>query len=142
MAIWGMGPGSGGHVVSWACWFKTSFQYKMVLIHYGETFANTNGMALHEPEKDVFTLVLHDGIPCLYRNIQSKLCPIGKVDRTIDNMADGRWHHIAISMPRKSCLLSQVQMYLDGVKIATRLDGMDDNIFLTSSGKWSIGGVL
>lgn len=135
MAIWGMGPVSGGNIISYSCWFKTIASSKnMILIHYGETFANAKGMLLNNFEKDIFTLALQNGVPYLYRNIHSKIYAVSQ------NLADDQWHHVAISMPNKSCLFSHVAMYVDGEQVQLYLEGSDDHLFMTSSGKHSIGG--
>ena len=139
MAVWGMGPASGGHLISYACWFKTSVTRNMILIHYGETFANIKGMTLNDSGKDIFTLALQEGVPYVYRNFHS-LIYASNGDDYYKNLADDQWHHIAISMPQKSCLFSTVHMYVDGVRVTTVLVGLNDHLFLTSSGKISIGG--
>jgi len=106
----------------------------MILIHYGESFANIPGMVNRTSDKDFFTLALENGIPHVYRNVYSRVRG-GSI-----NLADDKWHHIAISIPYRNCLFSQVQMYVHGVQVTTKLEGDDDHLFLTSSGKISIGG--
>jgi len=99
----------------------------MILVHYGSIFGGVS--------KDHFTLTLDNGKPSLYTGVARKL-----VSASDTNLADGQWHHLAVSMPKQSCLLSEVQIYVDGEVIRTNLDPrVDRNIFFTTSGRMSIG---
>jgi len=128
VAIYGMGPHSTGSMISYALWIKTSNKSEVILVHYGHSFtANSN--------KNIYTLTLQNGIPVLYISATMTLRPKWNKD-----LNDGNWHHIAVSMPRKSCALSEVIMYVDGKEIKTIIDGYDEIIFFTTSGRLSIGG--
>jgi len=130
LAIYGMGPHSGGSVISYALWIRTHKTSEMILVNYGHSFTGKS-------TKSSYTLTLQDGTPMLYISPTAILRPKMKYD-----LNDGDWHHIAVSMPRKSCALSEVIMYVDGKTIETSADGFgyDNEIFFTTSGRLSIGG--
>ena len=52
--------------------------------------------------KDYLTLVLDHGIPVIHTQPSRKV-----ILTNPKNLADGVWHHIAVSMPRKSYYLSE-----------------------------------
>lgn len=52
----------------------------------------------------------------------------------------GYWHHIAMTMPRENCFLSQIYLYVDGKKVDTHIHGQDNEIHLTNSGVLALGG--
>ena len=56
------------------------------------------------------------------------------------NLNDGEYHHIAISMPSKSCLNSDVKMFVNGKLVRTSWNGKNENVFFVTSGKLSLGG--
>jgi len=128
LAIYGTGPHSGGSIISYTLWIKTKNTSDMILVHYGHVFHGTGS-------KNIYTLTLQNGTPMLYISPTAILRPERKYD-----LNDGNWHHIAVSMPRKSCTLSEVIIYVDGVAIDTIADRYDGNIFFTTSGRMSIGG--
>lgn len=113
-------------------WIKTNASSaKQILIHYGASFAIGND----DCSKDQFTLTLWKGKPILYRCSKSKLSSAQNL-----NLADDEWHHIAITMPKDNCLLSEVHMYVDGVKVETMVIGEDEFLFFSTSGRLSVGG--
>lgn len=131
-AFYSTGPFSGGDVASISLWINTAqAQKQMILVHYGAIF----GSSVDKTNKDFFTLALDKGSTTVYLGRR-------KILQSSDNklIADGQWHHIAVSMPRKSCLLSQVNIYVDGIKTKTKLLDSDENIFTTTSGRLSLGG--
>lgn len=128
LAIYGMGPHSGGSMISYSLWIKTKNASEMILIHYGHNFSGRSS-------KNIYTLTLQNGNPMLYISRTAILQPKMKYD-----LNDGNWHHIAVSMPRKSCNLSEVMMFVDGKAINTITDKNEANIFFVTSGRLSIGG--
>ncbi len=101
----------------------------MILIFYGGMFGINR-------RKDVFLLTLNEGN--LFLNFGGNRFLTTAENHNLD---DGQWHHIAIIMPSKSCLMSQVQMTLDGMDTTTSWNGNDDHIFFVTSGKLSLGGL-
>jgi len=128
LAVYGTGPHSGGSIISYALWIKTKNSSDMALVHYGHYYGGNS-------QKHIYTLTLQNGDPMLYISPTAILRPESKHD-----LNDGNWHHIAVSMPRKSCKLSEVIIYVDGKAINTVRNGYDGNIFFTTSGRLSIGG--
>ena len=53
---------------------------------------------------------------------------------------DGKWHHVAVSMPKKDCLLSEVQFYVDGQAVESKVVGQDNPVSV-SLAKVSVGGL-
>lgn len=105
LAIYGTGPHSGGSIISYALWIKTKNSSDMALVHYGHYFSGNS-------QKHIYTLTLQNGDPMLYISPTAILRPESKHD-----LNDGNWYHIAVSMPRKSCLISEVIIYVDGKAI-------------------------
>eukprot|EP00554_Chaetoceros_debilis_P001937 CAMPEP_0194096130 /NCGR_PEP_ID=MMETSP0149-20130528/57183_1 /TAXON_ID=122233 /ORGANISM="Chaetoceros debilis, Strain MM31A-1" /LENGTH=1139 /DNA_ID=CAMNT_0038782097 /DNA_START=91 /DNA_END=3507 /DNA_ORIENTATION=+ len=131
MGIYGIGPFSAGESISFGFWFKTyQSKRKMVLLHY----ANYWGKVVDSSDKNYFSLALDNGIPVIHTRLSTEL----KALKT-QNLADGKWHHIAVSMPQKSCLVSELEMYVDGILVNTIVDN-DHHIFQTTSGRLNIGG--
>lgn len=127
IGVYGFGPHSGGSIISFSLMVHTRSTSEMILVHYGGTFGERSA-------KNIFTLTLNNGTPMLYISSKSILKP----ERGYD-LNDGRWHHIAISMPKTSCTLSEVIMYIDGDVIET-VAKKNINIFFITSGRLSIGG--
>lgn len=133
LGIFSSGPiGGGGRTISYSLWLKTSSSDEMVLIHYGSV-----QKAVHF-KKDMFTLTLKDGIPVLYTTLKTRVVPKFK----IDPLNDDEWHHLSISMPHNSCLLSEVVFYIDEkwVKSTVSDPKKEQNIFFITDGKIGIGG--
>lgn len=127
IAVYGFGPHSGGSIISYSLLFSTKSNSRMILVHYGHAFtANSN--------KNMYTLTLEKGAPMLYASPTHIVVPEERY-----KLNDGKWHHIAVSMPSKSCLLSDIVMYVDGNVIETTTD-KDNHIFFTTTGRLSIGG--
>jgi len=129
LGIYAIGPHSTGGMISFSLWFKTRNENEMVLVHYGQNFGNTISY------KDMFTLTLNNGTPILYSSPESALKPLNK-----DNLNDGQWHHLAVSMPKKSCRLSVVDMFIDGKNVKTKSPAINNHHFFVTSGSMSIGG--
>lgn len=103
----------------------------MVMVHYANYWGDD---VPDTQEKDHFTLALDHGIPVVHTR------PITAL-RSSDQkqLADGQWHHIAVSMPKNSCSVSEVEIYVDGIKVSTTITN-DRRIFQTTSGRMSVGG--
>ena len=118
--------------MSVSLWFKTDRDdEEMILFHYG---SNWTGVSL---EKDHLLLTLGKGVPMLYvrKNLAYSV--------SIDSIADGSWHHIALTMPKQSCMSAKIQVFVDGEEFP--LQSMmpwskDDFVFFLTSGRMSFGG--
>ena len=84
--------------------------------------------------KDYFSVILENGKPVVNVKPSTSLTPLGQ-----HNLADGQWHHLAISMPHKSCKVKDLQLFIDGDIVNTNVIN-DLNIFQITSGRLSIGG--
>lgn len=124
-----MGPMGAGEILSCDIRFKTTASRERVLIFYGGRFG-------HSRIKDIFLLTLQNGNMRLYLEKKSYVEP--KADILLN---DGVWHSILISMPSKSSLYSDINIFIDGEKVQTKLRGKEDkNVFFTTSGHVSVGG--
>lgn len=131
LGIWGMGPHSGGVIISYSLYFKTDrTEQNMVLIHMGGIFAHRQ-----ESKEHIMTLTLDHGIPSLYISSSTRL-----VASLLTGLADGNWHNLAISMPHKSAKLSQLVILVDGKSVPAKVEGTDDHLFYSTNGRVSIGG--
>jgi len=129
--VYGGGPLGGGEIMSFGLWFKTAeTNREMVLFQYAS--CSTSPTATF-PKVHII-LALDNGIPIVNLQPTIILKPSLKL-----NLADDKWHHIAISMPKKSCLLSELEMYVDGLKINTNVQG-DRFIFYSTGGRMNLGG--
>jgi len=131
--IFANGPHNPGIPVSFALWIKfdqstRETSNEMLLVHYGNNFGVNS-------KKSIFTLTLNNGTPALYNSPTSVLVPEDSF-----TLGDDEWHHIAVSMPKHSCKLSEVVIYIDGTSIRTKTTGNDKHIFFVTSGRVSIGG--
>jgi hypothetical protein len=119
-----------GEPISLSFFFKTANTGEMILVAYA---------GRHKPylplRKDILLITIKDGVPIFYTTNERYVIPDG-VQRLNDNV----WHHIAITMPKKNCLLSQVDMYIDGSKKRTSLYGDDERMFFNTAGTLSFGG--
>jgi hypothetical protein len=135
-SIFGVGPLSAGDIVSFSMWIKPRRKAgrtrEMVLFHYGNV-ARPKGRS----SKLRLTLTIKRGVPVLYFRPDLEFKALGT------NIADGEWHHIAVSMPSKSCLASEVEVFVDGAKVETvsRTHGVDDRVFFVTDGRISLGGL-
>ncbi len=133
-AIFGVGPYGSGQPVSLSIWFKTSVGDKdMILVHYGTTYGNS--IKAWNRGKDHFTLVLEKGVPTIYTQVGSKAKSSLK-----RNLGDNQWHRVDVSMPRASCRVSQMELYVDGQLQPTQVEGPNSSFFALTSGNLSIGG--
>ena len=130
-AIFGVGPYSGGEMVSFSLWFKTNESTnEMIMFHYGAS-GGARG------SKDHLTVTLAKGVPVVYFRPEYQLEPDGNGT----DLADGEWHQIAISMPKKSVQMAFVRMYIDGERVKTSMrNGKSENVFFTTRGNLSLGG--
>jgi len=133
-AIYSGGPHGGGNMMSYNVWIKTVQDEEMVLVHYGKVWGD---VASPLSTKDFHMLTLDKGNPTLYIGTNAKLVPLQPLE-----LHDDAWHHLSVSMPERSCLLSEVTMYIDGkmVSVYTPQDAQDRHIFHFSGGKLSLGG--
>jgi hypothetical protein len=131
VSLWGLGPHSGGVVVSYSLYFKTfNRTTNMILIHMGGIFVN-----IQESKEHIMTLTLDRGVPSLYIDSRTRLKA-----SSATALADGKWHQVVVSMPRRSPKLSELQMYVDAKYTPTVVEGNDETLFFTTSGRMSIGG--
>jgi len=131
LAFYSNSPHSGGNIISYTLWFKTQRKgLEMILIHFGNSYGASK-------RKNIYTVTLKEGTPILYIGQASYLKP--KEDY---NLNDSKWHHVAVSMPKQSCRLSQVVMYIDGKIVETIPPPQDKDhyIFFSTSGRLSLGG--
>jgi hypothetical protein len=141
-AIASYGPLGQGEPISLSLFFKTSNTGEMILVAYGSQYTpffeidlyGNNG-EVDQLQKDLLLLTIKDGLPILYTSNEKYVIPEG-----IQRLNDDVWHHIAITMPKKSCLLSEVNMYIDGRKKTTSVHGNDQHIFFYTTGSLSLGG--
>ena len=132
LAIFAMGPLSGGQVVSVSLWFKTSHTQKdMVLVYSGQRWGPSK-------KKDQLAITLRNGIPTFYISRDQAYTVTG-----ISSIADMNWHHLALTMPKQSCLSSEIQLYVDGYRasLETMMPSSPDNhVFFSTQGRMSFGG--
>ena len=83
----------------------------------------------------LLNLHLSNGQPELQMAENARL--IAKVQK----LNDGKWHHIAASMPKKDCKLSEVQFYVDGQGVESEVIGQDSRISVSMASKVTIGGL-
>jgi len=129
LGIYATGPHAAGGIISFTLWFKTENKNKMILVHYGHNFSGV------KTKKNIFTLTLDNGSPILY---SSPTTPLKTLN--VYSLNDGQWHHLAVSMPRKSCRLSEVNMYINGKSVETTPPSIDMHLFFATSGSMGIGG--
>jgi len=135
MAIFGFGPYSGGEVISFSLWINThESNSEMILAHYGSRWSSNKVST----SKDHLTLTLDHGVLALYIQPRFKL----ETTSFAGSLADGKWHHIEVSMPTKNCLLSEVEIFVDGEAVnMASLKGRDQRIFNTQLVAWALGGL-
>lgn len=134
-AIYANGPHGAGNLISYNLWIKTTQSGEMVLVHFGSLWGEASKPALHN--KDILLLTLNNGSPNLYIGPNDKLIPSANL-----YLNDGNWHHLSVSMPQKSSLLSEVTMFVDGNYLAayTPPGSEDRHIFHHTGGTLSLGG--
>ncbi|MGB0413844.1 MAG: LamG-like jellyroll fold domain-containing protein [Coraliomargarita sp.] len=123
MAVYGAGPHGHGNIISYALWMKTTSQADMVLINVGRS-----------GRKGFLNLNLKDGKPEVLLSGSSRSLANSQA------LNDGKWHHIAVSMPGKDCRLSELQFYVDGEPVEHSVT-QDSRISVTKACKLSVGGL-
>ncbi len=133
-AIYAGSAHGGGNIVSYNVWIKTANADEMVLVQYGKVWGDVDDPL---DTKDFHLLTLDQGNPTLYVNTKAKLIPSVSL-----GLNDNSWHHISLSMPDRSCKLSEVILYVDKAKIPVKIPESheDRNIFHYPGGKLSLGG--
>lgn len=128
-ALYGTGPFGAGDTVSFSMWFRTERYDEMLLLYYGNIWGKGMNTA-----KDHILFSLDGGVPKLYSQFDRILQPVGT-----GNLSDNNWHHVAVSMPRASCLFSEMQFYVDGEFYPSQINDplLDQPMFFTTSGKLS-----
>jgi hypothetical protein len=124
MAVYGAGPHGHGNMISYALWMKTTSEEDMVLLNTGR--AGLRGL---------LNLHLNDGEPELLLAANARL--IAKRQK----LNNGKWHHVAVSMPKIDCKLSEVQFYVDGQPVESNVVGQDNRISVSLANKVTIGGL-
>ncbi len=124
MAVYGAGPHGHGNIISYALWMKTTSEEDMVLINTGR--ARLQGL---------LNLHLNNGQPELLLAANARL--IAKVQK----LSDRKWHHIAVSMPKKDCRLSEVAFYVDGQRVDSDVVGQDNRVNVSLANKVTVGGL-
>lgn len=102
-----------------------------ILIHFGAI-----GDKKGEVKDVMFTLTLDEGRPAVHISGESKLVA-SDINMTL---ATNVWQHLAVSMPRKSCRLSEVRMFVNGKRVDTFIKGPDPRLFFVTAGSVSVGG--
>lgn len=115
MVIWAMGPHHTDRAASHALWIKTMAEKDMVIVNSGSVFAK-NGA------KRFFNLNLKARTPELQVAIGESLFA---ENETIN---DGEWHYLAAVIPKKGAKLNDVQLYVDGHQIHTKLNWPNKNL--------------
>ena len=127
MGVFAMGPHHSGHVVSYALWVKTDATERQLLINSGSMWSPYL--------KEFLNLNLNNGVPEVMISDKQWLSAEGV------RLNDGQWHHIAVSMPSHGCLLSEVELYVDGKPMKTRVTGADKNLFFHQAVRMGFGGL-
>ncbi|VGO16440.1 hypothetical protein PDESU_05031 [Pontiella desulfatans] len=127
MGVFAMGPLHGTHAVSYALWLKTTAAEKQMLINTGSIWS--------KELKNFINLNLNDGVPEAMISDRQWLSAKGV------KLNDGKWHHVAMSMPGNGCKLSEVQLFVDGKPVKTELTGKDAHLFFNQAVRLGIGGL-
>ena len=83
----------------------------------------------------LMNLHLNDGEPELLIADNKRLVAKGQ------KLNDGQWHNIAVSMPKKDCLLSEVEFYIDGQAVESEVVGQDNPVIVSLANRLSFGGL-
>ena len=127
MAVYGAGPQGHGNVISYALWVKTTSEEDLILINTGRMW--DRGL------RGVMNLNLKNGEPEFLIAENERLIAKGQ------KLNDGKWRHIAVSMPKKDCKLSEVQFYVDGRPVESHVVGKDNPVNVSLVNKVSVGGL-
>lgn len=128
-SLFSFGPHSSASIISFSLWIRTWNSSEMILVHYGATWNSQH-------TGSIFSLTLDNGKLKLYSG-QSTFLTTTNTDKTLN---DGQWHHIAVSMPKERCLLSDVSVFVDGTKETTKTPQNDETLSFYSYGRISLGG--
>ena len=127
MGVFAMGPLHSEYSASYALWIKTDAKGRLLLINTGSIWGTSI--------MNFLNLNLNNGVPeVMISENQWASAETGKIN-------DGEWHHVAVSMPSDGCLLSEVQIYVDGGEVETRLTGADKKLFFNQAVRLGIGGL-
>ena len=127
MGVFAMGPHHSGHAVSYALWVKTDSLENMMLMNSASIWSTQIS--------GFFNLHLNNGAP--------EVMVSGTRRLTVEDacLSDGKWHHIAVSMPSDHCRLSEVDLYVDGRPVKTRVEGGDDRLHFNQAVRMGFGGL-
>ena len=125
-ALWSMGPPSGNNAIAFALWFQTQSSATMTLISYESCWLKSSVMNIRMMEGQLEVVLKDDW----------KM--VAKINHPKYN--DGKWHHVAVSMPRSNCRFSHLQIFLDGRLLETEVVGKDTQLKLMAGGVFAIGG--
>jgi len=126
MGVFAMGPLYGKQAVSYSLWVRSKSKKNQMLINTGSIWG--------KDRKGFFNLHLNNGAPEVM--VSEKRCLTSK-----SKINDGEWHHIAVSMPSDGCLLSEVQIYVDGKLTGTSLTGQDLRLHFNQAVRMGFGGL-
>ena len=126
MGVFAMGPLHGAHAVSYALWVNTTSPENQILINTGSIW----GKEL----KNFFNLHLNNGIPEVVISRTQQLAA------TETRINDGKWHHIAVTMPKDGFRLSEVLIYIDGKPVKTTVSGANQQLHFNQAVRLGFGG--
>ena len=123
--IWAMGPHFGGREISYSVWFKTEAINMPILIAYEGYWIKYN----------VMNLRLRNGRPELCISPKTKV-------RAPDSLRlnDGIWHHIVVTHHKDNGYVGDINMYVDGESVDTRVIGTNSKVNFPNGGVVSLGG--
>jgi hypothetical protein len=128
MTSYGMGPLDNGKPISYSVWIKTSSKENQLIINTGSIWSKA--------VKGFMNLRINNGLPEVVISEDHNLLAL------TEKINDGNWHHLAVTMPKESCRLSEVLIYVNGKKTVTRIKkGSDITLNFTKSMRLSIGGL-
>jgi len=127
MGIFAMGPHHAGHALSYALWVKTTSEENQLLVNSASCWS--------KELKGFLNLNLNNGVP------EVMISPKQRLLAGSANLNDGQWHHIAASMPKDGCLLSEVELYVDGLPVQTRLAAGDGKLHFKQAVRMGFGGL-
>lgn len=145
VALVSFGPLGQGETISYSFFFKTTSAAEVILVAYASQFTPhyryqnidlENIPDSYDLPKDLLLLTLKNGIPRLYTS--HKRFVFANIEEGALN--DGEWNSIAISMPTKSCRMSEIKMYINGAIKPTTVSGNNTQMFFYTTGSMSLGG--
>ncbi len=126
MAVFAMGPLQGKHAIAYELSFKTESKDNQILINTATIWGNN--------PKGFLNLYLDDGIATVAIS-DTKMLTVKS-----EQLNDGQWHSIKISMPHDNSNLSQIMTEVDGRKMESSLSAGDAKINLKQSMRFTVGG--